>query len=94
MHEAPQSASACAEHEGIAVMLRNELLCIRPDLPPVWPDDALFKSDLALDSLDLVELVARVEQRLQMMIPDADLQHFVTLQAMVDYLLGRRRGLP
>jgi len=66
--------------------LREELRLIRPTLPETWPIDARFRSDLALDSLDLVELVARAEQRFQRYIGDQDLPTLVSLAAMADYL--------
>jgi acyl carrier protein len=93
MPEARNSLSGCLGRESLTATLRSELRAIQPGLPADWPDDALFKADLSLDSLDLVELVARTEQQLQMLIPDPDLPRFVSLQAMVDYLLDRRQGL-
>jgi len=93
MPEVGADEKELVQRDVLAAMLRDELRSIRPDLPPAWPDHLLFKSELALDSLDLVELVARVEQRLQLMIPDADLPRFAALQDMVDYLLARL-GVP
>jgi acyl carrier protein len=79
-------------HDALSALLRSELRNIRPALPAEWPDDALFKADLEFDSLDLVELVARLEQQFELMIPDADLQRFVSTGAMVDYLLEKIRA--
>ena len=93
MPESRNNLSGCLGRDALTATLRSELRAIQPGLPADWPDDALFKADLALDSLDLVELVARTEQQLQMLIPDPDLPGFVSLRAMVDYLLVRREGL-
>ena len=75
--------------DGTLAFLREELRLIRPTLPATWPDDARFKSDLGLDSLDLVELVARAEQRFERYIGDQDLPSLVSLAAMADYLCRR-----
>jgi acyl carrier protein len=48
---------------------------------------ARYRADLNLDSLDLVELVARLEQRYGLLVPDADLPQFVSIDATVRYLL-------
>jgi acyl carrier protein len=73
----------------IVERLRSELRAIRPELPASWPEAALFKADLALDSLDLVELVARAEQQWGVFVPDGDLKEMVSLQAMGDYFDAR-----
>ena len=70
--------------------LRADMRDIRPALPPTWPSHLLFKNDLGLDSLDLVELMARIEQRYQILIEDSDLPLFVSLDAMADYLCARK----
>jgi acyl carrier protein len=77
------------DRDALVEQLRAELRSIRPRLPAAWPDAALFKADLDLDSLDLVELVARAEQQHGVLIPDADLKDFVSLDAMADYLCAR-----
>lgn len=69
--------------------VRQELRSIRPALPASWPATAHYKADLALDSLDLVELVARLEQRYGLLVPDADLAQFVSLQTTVRYVVER-----
>ena len=52
--------------------LRRELKAIRRDLPPELDDDADFQNELRLDSLDLVEMVARLEQATGIYVPDED----------------------
>lgn len=75
--------------EEMISQLRAELRRIQPLLPEHWPANALFQSDLGLDSLDLVELVARIEQQHGLLIDDADLPNFVSLDAVADYLSTR-----
>ncbi len=94
MSDSASTLSLACRRGALATMLRDELRSIRPDLPESWADEALFKSELGLDSLDLVELVARVEQKLQLMIPDADLPGFAALTDLVDYLAARPEGRP
>jgi len=72
--------------------LRSLLMQIQPRLPQTWPSDSLFQSELGLDSLDLVELVARVEQRYGMLIADSELPRFVSLDAMADYICARTQA--
>lgn len=73
----------------LMTFVRTELRAIQPRLPAELPADAHYRLDLNLDSLDLVELVARIEQRYGVMIPDADLPQFVSLDATARYVLAR-----
>lgn len=72
---------------------KRELKSIQPDQLPVdWPDDARFREDLGLDSLDLVELVARLEQASGVLVPDADLPQLSSVAATAAYLCARLPG--
>lgn len=51
--------------------------------------DALLKEDLKADSLDLVELVLRVEETFGIKIPDDDVDNILSVRDMLDYL-GKR----
>lgn len=75
--------------DDVLAFLVHELRTIRPSLPADWPPGARYKADLNLDSLDLVELIARIEQRYGLMVPDADLPQFVSLDATLGYLFER-----
>lgn len=76
-------------HDALIAFLRDELRAIKPALPAELPAQASYRHELALDSLDLVELVARIEQRYGVMIPDADLPQFASLDATAGYVLAR-----
>ena len=79
------------ERHEVTIQLRADLRLIQPLLPQTWPSTSLFQADLGLDSLDLVELVARVEQRYGLLIADTDLPLFVSLDALADYILARKQ---
>ena len=75
--------------DALLAFLRSELRAIKPALPEVLPADAHYRIELGLDSLDLVELVARIEQRYGVLIPDADLPQFISLDMTVRYVRAR-----
>jgi acyl carrier protein len=77
------------QRAALSAQLRAEMRRIQPKLPESWPDGAHFKSDLHLDSLDLIELIARMEQQTGVLIDDADIKLMVSINAMADYLLAR-----
>jgi len=78
------------QRDQVIAQLRDELCHIQPRLPQIWPSNSLFQADIGLDSLDLVELVARVEQRYGMLIADTDIPNFISLDAMADYICFRK----
>ena len=86
MSEIDEETGIRTQRDGVIVQIRDDLRRIQPRLPETWPTDALFQSDLGLDSLDLVELVARVEQRYSMLIADTDIPSFISLDAMADHI--------
>lgn len=43
-------------------------------------------TDLELDSIDIVSLIAAFEEKLNIEIPDKDIKNFQTVQDMVNYL--------
>ena len=86
---------AMQEDEEFRASVRRELRSIRRDkLPPTWGDDSHFRHDLGLDSLDLVEMVARLEQATGIFVPDEDVPKLVSISATVDYVRARRGASP
>jgi len=74
--------------------IRRELRSIRRDkLPAVWDDDSSYRDDLGLDSLDLVEMVARLEQVTGIFVPDEDFVKLTSIAATADYVRARRLAL-
>jgi acyl carrier protein len=75
--------------------IRRELKSIRRDkLPAEWDDDSYFRDDLGLDSLDLVEMVARLEQATGIFVPDEDVGQLMSISATVDYVRARQAESP
>lgn len=52
-------------------MIIDELVLLLPDLEGSVTPESRFGADLEMDSLDIVELVARLEKRLGIEIPEA-----------------------
>jgi acyl carrier protein len=75
--------------EQIITTLREEIKSIKPKLPDELPANSHFKFDWNLDSLELVEFVARIEQDFSMLIPDEDLEKFISLDATAQYIQNR-----
>lgn len=75
--------------QDVFAFLRKQLRAIKPVLPEELPQGAHYQYELHLDSLDLVELVARIEQRFGFIIVDGDLPEFVNLETTARYILAR-----
>jgi acyl carrier protein len=71
-------------------VLRAELRKVKETLPPDVAGDALLMTDLGLDSLDVVEFVARVEEHYRVIVPDEDWQQLSTLERIAAYVLAHR----
>jgi acyl carrier protein len=77
------------EDDAIRSRLRQELVMLKPGLPRDLPASSDFRSAWKLDSLDLVEFVARIEREFSIMIDDEELARFVSLDAVARYLEAR-----
>ncbi|SNR50916.1 acyl carrier protein [Puniceibacterium sediminis] len=68
----------------------EELTQVAPDIDPgdVGEDDHL-QDDLELDSMDFLNLVTALHQRLGVDIPEVDYPKIATLALAVGYLKGR-----
>ena len=63
-----------------------EVLGVEPD---AVVEEATFKDDLDADSLDLVELVMALEERLDITIPEDELGEIKTVGQAVDVVVGK-----
>ena len=57
--------------------------------PGVVVEEASFKDDLDADSLDLVELVMGLEERLDISIPEEELAEIKTVGQAVDLVMAK-----
>ena len=71
-------------------VLRTELRKVKDTLPADVAGDALLTADVGLDSLDVVEFVARVEEHYRVTVPDEDWQQLSTLDRIAEYVLGHQ----
>jgi NADH dehydrogenase (ubiquinone) 1 alpha/beta subcomplex 1 len=64
---------------------------IKPDIPETFESDAHWRNDLGLDSIHILEWVARIEQEFRIVIPDTQWQNLRSIHAMSEYL---QKNLP
>lgn len=68
----------------------DDIVAIVSDQLDVEPEkvtpSASFVDDLGADSLDLVELIMRIEEELEIEIPDEDAEQIVTVDDAVKYI--------
>ena len=84
-------AALPAGQADLVALIRRELSDIRPQkLAGEWSDAARFIDDLGLDSLDLVELVARLEQSTGLYVPDEDLKLLTSVADTAAYVRSRQ----
>ena len=54
-------------------------------------ENARFFDDLGADSLDLFELVIKLEEEFDITIPEEDSQKIITVQSAIDYILSHQK---
>ena len=65
----------------------EELMAVAPDLDAATiADDDHLQEDLGLDSMDFLNLVARLHRRFGLPIPEADYPKLFTLRGVLAYL--------
>ena len=77
------------DRDGVLTTLREvapEILGVEAD---AVVEEASFKDDLDADSLDLVELVMALEERLDISIPEDELAEIKTVGQAVDLVVGK-----
>ena len=75
--------------KNIRSLLRGYIKVVNPRVPVGLPAESDFRYDWHLDSLDLVQFVAHIERRFEIMIPDEDLPKLVSLTATEEYIRAR-----
>ncbi len=77
------------DRDQVMVTMREvapEVLGVEPD---AVVEEASFKDDLDADSLDLVELVMGLEERLDITIPEEELSDIKTVGQAVDLVVAK-----
>ena len=67
----------------------NNILSHFRDVKPklkIASNDLNFKHELGVDSLDMAEFVARIEQEYRIEIPDEDWSQIATVNLMAEYI--------
>jgi len=64
---------------------------LKQDVSSITPEHTL-RGDLKLNSLDAIELMFRIEEEFDLSIPDDDMQGFVKVGDVIDYLQRRLSG--
>jgi acyl carrier protein len=72
----------------VLAVVRAELAVAAPDVAADAPPDADLKYDLDVDSLSLLELVARLEYHYSVTVPDEAWPQLSSLSAIVDYVIA------
>jgi acyl carrier protein len=76
--------------DDITAVLISELGRIAPEIDPTVLDpDADLREELDIDSMDFLNLVAALHERLDLDIPEIDYPNLATLGHAVDYLAQR-----
>ncbi|OAY64002.1 Acyl carrier protein 2, mitochondrial [Ananas comosus] len=86
-HAAAAASSALDKHEAT-----DRVLGLLRSIPFVDPakvsSTASFKTDLNLDMLDNVEVIAAVEEEFAVEIPNSEAEKFSTTAQLIDYIAG------
>jgi acyl carrier protein len=72
--------------QDVVAAVREELLETVPDFPADADDHADLRADLGVDSLAVLEFVARLEYRFNRAVPDDVWPQLTSVAAIVDYL--------
>ncbi|HSP58831.1 MAG TPA: acyl carrier protein [Halomonas sp.] len=78
--------------EQLRAIVLEELSAIAPDIDITHLDDrARLRDEYDLDSMDALNLLTAVHQRLGVNIPESDYARMQSLQALLDYLEPRMK---
>ena len=61
-------------------------------LPDEIDDDEDIREQMDLDSMDLLNVVAGLHERLGVVVPEADIEQITTITGAVDYLTSHHAG--
>ena len=74
-------------HQEIRTALLDIIETVAPGcMPDVIDDDADIREQMDLDSMDVLNIVAAIAERLAVVIPEADVEQITTLNKAVLYI--------
>lgn len=83
------TATPVLDRTAVLAVARLELLVAAPDVPADAASDVHLVRELGVDSLALLEFVARLEYRYGLSVPDADWPLLGTLEDVAAYVVER-----
>ena len=83
------TATPVLDRTAVLAVARLELLVAAPDVPADAASDVHLVRELGVDSLALLEFVARLEYRYGLSVPDADWPLLGTLDEVAAYVVER-----
>ncbi|MFK8023167.1 MAG: phosphopantetheine-binding protein [Ilumatobacter sp.] len=81
------------EFAALIELLRAELHDVNPDIAIDLRTDGHLIDELGVDSLDLIEFVARIEYDHDVLVPDEDLDRLTSLDAIARYMIEALGGI-
>ncbi len=79
----------CRDREEVLALLVREMREVKSELPETIEMDMNFVIDLGLDSIDLAEYVARIEQTFGIQVSDDEWKSLASLRIVVEYVEKR-----
>ena len=73
----------------ITVTIQRISCDITGAIPETVNTESNFVEDLRADSLDMMEIVLKIEDELEIEIPDEDVENIKTVGQAIDYVAGR-----
>ncbi len=74
----------------ITQMVTQLVIQILEKEDPATITPAMHLKDLGMDKFDLIELVMKLEDQLSIMIDDADIEGFDSIESVVEYIAEKR----
>lgn len=75
-----------SQNSAIQIKIINSLASSKRKEPSSIKGSSLLREDLALDSMDTIELIFELEDGFGIQIPDEDIQKFKTVDDVVQYV--------
>ena len=81
------------DKQEIIEQIREELRVVKPKFDTELADTAHLVNDGGMESLDIVELVARIEARFRIPIDDDQYRKMMSVDEIANYILMQKSGV-